>query len=113
MKYAEANIISEIIPTLDAFDMAMANKETWEKADKNWRTGIEYIHAQLTSVLEAHGLIKINPIGEMFDPNNHHAVESIKTTNKDEDHKILNVVACGYSLNGKIIREAQVKVGEF
>jgi molecular chaperone GrpE len=113
LKYAEANIISEIIPTLDAFDMAMANKDVWEKADKNWRTGIEYIYSQLKGVLESKGLKKIDPKGENFDPNLHHSVELVKTDDKQEDGKIVEVVSSGYSLNGKIIREAQVKVGEF
>jgi molecular chaperone GrpE len=112
LKYAEANIISELIPTLDAFDMAMMNKEVWEKADKNWRTGIEYIYSQLKGTLESRGLQKIDPTGADFDPNLHHSVAVVKTDSAENDGKVLEVVAYGYSLNGKIIREAQVKVGE-
>lgn len=112
LKFAEANLISEIIPALDAFDMAMANKEAWEKADKNWRTGVEYIYSQISNTLQNHGLTKIDPKGEVFDPNHHHSVAVIHSENKEDDGKIIEVVAYGYSLNGKIIREPQVKVGE-
>jgi molecular chaperone GrpE len=113
LKYAEANLISELIPTLDAFDMAMANKEAWEKADKNWRVGVEYIYSQITNTLLNHGLTKIDPKGEIFDPTHHQSVAVIETGRKEEDGQILEVVGYGYSLNGKIIREPQVKVGQY
>jgi molecular chaperone GrpE len=113
LKFAEANLISELIPALDAFDMAMANKEAWEKADKNWRVGVEYIYSQISNTLQNHGLTKIDPKGQLFDPNHQHSVAIIETGRKDEDGKILEVVAYGYSLNGKVIREPQVKVGQF
>ncbi|MFA6297367.1 MAG: nucleotide exchange factor GrpE, partial [Candidatus Paceibacterota bacterium] len=74
LKFAEANLISEIIPALDAFDMAMANKEAWEKADKNCRVGVEYIYSQISNALQNHGLTKIDPKGEIFDPNHQHSV---------------------------------------
>lgn len=113
LKFAEANLISELIPALDAFDMAIANKEAWEKADKNWRTGVEYIYSQISNTLSNHGLTKIDPKGQIFDPNHQHSVAVIETGRKDEDGVILEVVAYGYSLNGKVIREPQVKVGQF
>ena len=113
LKFAEANLISELIPALDAFDMAMANKEAWEKADKNWRTGVEYIYSQITNTLQNHGLTKIDPKGIPFDPNHHHSVAMVETGRKDQDGVVLEVVAYGYSLNGKVIREPQVKVGQF
>jgi molecular chaperone GrpE len=113
LKFAEANLISELIPALDAFDMAMANKEAWEKADKNWRTGVEYIYSQITNTLQNHGLTKIDPKGQSFDPAHHHSVAVLQVAEKDLEGKIIEVVAAGYSLNGKVIREPQVKVGEY
>lgn len=113
LKFAEAGLISELIPALDAFDMAMNNKEAWEKADKNWRTGVEYIYSQISGTLQNHGLAKIDPKGQLFDPAHHHSVAVIPTGRKDEDGVVLEVVGYGYTLNGKIIREPQVKVGEY
>jgi molecular chaperone GrpE len=113
LKMAEANLIAELIPVLDSFDMAMSNKEAWEKADKNWRVGVEYIHSQLVNTLMSHGLSKINPLGRMFDPSIHHSVSVIPTDKKEEDHMILDVVSSGYMLNGKVLKAPQVKVGEY
>ena len=113
LKYAEANLISELIPALDAFDMAMANKEAWEKADKNWRTGVEYIYSQISNTLQNHGLTKIDPQGQSFDPAHHHSVAVVQSDQKDLEGKVVEVVAYGYALNGKVLREPQVKVGEY
>jgi len=46
-KYANEQLILDILPVLDSFDMASANKKAWESVDKNWRDGIMYIQAQL------------------------------------------------------------------
>lgn len=113
LKFAKADIISEIIPVLDSFDNAMKNKEVWEKVDKNWRTGIEYIRGQLLTALTNHGLNVINPVGGMYNATRDEAVETVEVTDKESDGKILDVFQVGYELNGKEIRPPKVKVGHF
>lgn len=110
LKFAKADLISEIIPALDSFDNAMRNKEAWESVDKNWRIGIEYIRTQLLNSLANHGLKVINPIGEVYNERRDDAVETIKVDNKESDGKILDVMQVGYELNGKEIRAPKVKV---
>ncbi len=111
--FAKQNFIIEILPVLDSFELAMKNKEVWEKVDSNWRVGVEYIYSQLNSILESNGLKKINPLGEIFDPNRDEAMESIKTEKEEDNHKILEVIQSGYKIGETIIRPAKVKVGEF
>ncbi len=107
IKYANEGLLSELFPVLDSFNMAMQNKEVWEKVDKNWRMGVEYIANQLKKVLEDHGLKEIDPIGEKFDPMRDEALEDGK-----ENDIVTTVIAKGYSLNGKIVKAPKVKVGE-
>ena len=52
-------------------------------------------------------------MGETFDPSHHHSVAVVETGRKEQDGQILEVVGYGYTLNGKIIREPQVKVGQY
>lgn len=113
IKYANENLVTDLIPVLDSFDMAMGNKEAWEQAPKDWRVGVEYIYQQLLSTLSQRGLTQTNPRGAPFDPAEHEAVDTIETTNKEEDQKVLDVLQKGYSLNGKPIRGAKVKVGKY
>lgn len=113
VKFANENLIFELLPALDSFTMAFANKDAWEKVDKNWRQGVEYIYAQLMGALEHTGLSEFDPKGETFDPTRHASIGSEPVANQSEDHKIITVIQKGYMLNGKIIRPAQVKVGEY
>ena len=111
LKFAKADIISELLPVLDAFESAFKNKDAWEKVDKNWRVGVEYIHSHLNSILSGHGLRVINPIGETYDPKRDEAVGTIKVDSDRDEGKILDVISFGYELNGKEIRPPKVKVG--
>ncbi|MDP3996631.1 MAG: nucleotide exchange factor GrpE [bacterium] len=109
IKFATGNVLADIIPVLDSFDMAMGNKEVWEKADKNWRMGVEYIYNQLVSSLQTHGLSIISPkAGDVFSPAEHDAVSSEKTEDKESDHKIASVSQKGYRLGDKVLRPAKV-----
>ncbi|HVT74811.1 MAG TPA: nucleotide exchange factor GrpE [Candidatus Paceibacterota bacterium] len=109
---ANEGLIEELIPVLSSFEMAFANKVTWEKADKNWRSGVEYIYGQLKGVLDQNGLKELNPIGEKFDPNFHEAVRYERTADAAQDHGILSVVEKGYKLGAKLVRPAKVVVAE-
>jgi len=113
VKFSNEKLIDELLPVLDSFEMAFANKEAWEKADKNWRVGVEYIHSQLVKVFEQHGLLPIDPLGEKFDPSRDTPVEMVPTDTEADDHKIVAVIQKGYTLNGKEIRSPKVKVAEF
>jgi molecular chaperone GrpE len=113
MKFANERLIESIIPVMESFDMAMGNKEAWEKADKNWRVGVEYIYSQLKKALSDSGLEEIDPIGLPFDHNRDEASEYIPVDSEKDHHKVIAVVQKGYKLNGKDLRPPKVKVGEF
>ncbi|MES2215833.1 MAG: nucleotide exchange factor GrpE [Patescibacteria group bacterium] len=112
MKFANERLIVELIPVLDSFEMAMANKEAWEKADKNWRMGVEYIAQQLKKVLEDNGLVEINPLGKDFDITAHEATGYEPVENKSDAGKVIKVIQKGYALNDKVIKVPKVVVGD-
>ncbi len=113
VKFAKEDLLSEIIPVLESFEMARANKTVWESIDKNWRMGIEHIQNQLKKVLENHNLTEINPIGLKFDPMRDEAISYDPVTDEKLDHVITEVLQKGYMLSGKMIKAPRVKVGEF
>jgi len=112
-KFAKEDIATEIITVLDSFESAFKDKEAWEKVDKNWRRGVEYIHSQLINVLGNHGVSVVNPLGEQFDPQRDDAITMVTIVNPEENGKILEVLSVGYALQNKIIRAPKVKVGEY
>ncbi len=112
-KFAQEDLIVELIPVLESFEMARSNKAAWESIDKNWRMGVEHIQSQLKKVLEDHNLKEINPVGEKFDPMRDEAISHDPVTDPKLDHVITEVLQKGYSLSGKIIKAPRVKVGEY
>jgi molecular chaperone GrpE len=108
--YITTGLVEDILPAFDSFDMAMANKEAWQKVDANWRSGVEYIQQQLLKALENYGVEKVGKVGEPFNPNLHEAIENIPADNTDQDHTIASVIQSGYKMGDKVIRPARVNV---
>ena len=113
IKYANENLLEEITQVLDSFEKAFSNKEAWEKVDKNWRIGVEYIHTQLLKILDENNFRATNPMGEKFDPKFHIAVEHVVTDDEKKDGIIVEVKKKGYILNDRVMKAAQVVVAEF
>ncbi|MEK7148662.1 MAG: nucleotide exchange factor GrpE [Patescibacteria group bacterium] len=109
IKFAAEGLVDDLIPVLDSFTMAFANKEAWEKVDANWRKGVEYIYAQMYSVLESRGLTEIGKVGEQVDPRTHVAIEEVLATKDEEIGTVSEIIQKGYRLHSKVIRPAKVK----
>lgn len=103
LKFAKSDVVSEIIPVLDSFTLAM----------QHGAKEVEPIQKQLLQILKQHGLEEINPIHQQFDPQQHEAIGMIQTENSEEDNLILDVMQKGYILSGKTIRPAKVRIGEY
>ena len=113
VKFANERLFDELIPVLDSFDMAFGNKEAWEKADLNWRIGIEYIYNQLVKSLADNGLVQFSAnVGDKMDDMKFEAIGTVPTEDEKIDHTVAVVTKKGYLLNEKVFRPAQVKVFE-
>ncbi len=108
---AKESLLSEILPVLDSFEMAFADEETWQKADEQWRSGVEHIHSQLTDALTNNGLEKIAPEpGDDFDPQLHTSIDTAEAETEDQIDTIAGREQTGYRLEDRIIRSANVVV---
>lgn len=113
LDFAREQFVEELLPVLDAYDMAFSNKEAWEKVDKGWRMGVEYIHQQLLKVLLDNGVTEIAPaIGDALDSNLHEAVDTIETEDRAKDHTVAIVMQKGYKMKERILRPSRVKTFE-
>lgn len=101
---ASADLIIDLLPALDNFEMALSLDKD---SDPDARKGREMIYASLVSVLEKRGLASIDSIGQQFDPRLH---EALLTCSGPQKNQIIEVLQKGYTLNGKVIRTAKVKI---
>ncbi|CAG2163118.1 unnamed protein product [Oppiella nova] len=79
------------------------------KVLKSLYSGLEMTEKQLQTVFRRHGLIQMNPIGEKFDPNSHHALFEALVPDK-EPGSVATVTKVGYKLHDRTIRPAMVGV---
>lgn len=112
LKFAKLNVIEDILPVLDSFDMAMANKASWDTISAEWRAGMEGIYNQLLGALTKQGVSAFGAKGDSFDPNLHQSVSMVPTDDKLQDHTVAEVLQKGYMLSGKVVRAAMVQVYE-
>ncbi len=110
VKFANENLISELIPVLDNFQSAY-NVLPKELANNSWAQGIKFIKKQLEDVLAKNGVKPTECLNKEFDPKFHEAVNCKKEDNAKKEKLIVCKELCrGYELNGKIIRPAKVEV---
>ncbi len=109
----KTNLIADFFPVLDSFDMAFSNKETWEKVDQNWRTGIEYIHTQFMNTLDQYGISVIDQEQVEFDPMIHEPSDTVSVEDESGDNKIIKIIQKGYKAGDMVIRPAKVHVGKY
>lgn len=113
IKFANELLLRELLELVDSFELAFANKTAWQAVDENWRVGVEYIYTKLLNTLKQFGLSEITATNEHepFDPLKHYALELVETDKPELVNRVVEVVQKGYSLNGRVVRPAKVKVG--
>lgn len=104
---AEADLILNLLPVLDAFDRALNAAETSQPEE--YRKGVELIYKQLVDTLARRGLAPLKALGEAFDPFLHHALEKIETADF-RDQEVIEELQQGYRLKDRLLRPALVKV---
>lgn len=107
LKFANEDLIVELLPTLDNFERAIK----MESADSKLLDGMKMVYQALVNTLEKYGVKEIKAEGEKFDANLHEAVITESKEGVEED-VILEVFQKGYTLKDKVIRPAMVKVNK-
>ena len=102
----------KLLPALDSFEMAFANKDHWETLDKDWRAGIESIYQQFISGLTNSGIEKIDGCDIPFDPSIHQSISVVHTDDESKDHTLEKVLQVGYKIGERVIRPAKVIIYE-
>ncbi len=107
--FANEKIVRELLDVIDNFDRAMDH--TADSSDKTLVDGMSAIYKQLKGVLEKNGIVELPANGQEFDPSYHHAVSTESTEDFKSGH-VVETLQKGYTLKGKVIRPALVKVAD-
>ena len=105
-RFANANLMLGLLPVLD--DLERALEAVPPRLAKNeWVEGIRLVERKFKASLEGQGVTPMEALGGTFDPNYHEALRQ----DKGEEGKITEVFQKGYMLGDRVLRPAQVVVG--
>lgn len=104
-KFITVSLVQNILPVLDSFDLAFAHE-----LSKETEKGILLIRSQLLDNMHKYGLEEIRAIGKKFDPEFHESVAEVESD--QEEGTIIEEIQKGYTLKGKVIRPARVKIAK-
>ncbi len=108
LKYANEGLILKILPILDNFELVEKKLPENLKNDANIK-GLLLIKNQIQDFLKSQGVEEIKSVGKKFDPNFQEVVEEIVA--KDREFGIVaEEIQKGYTINGRLLRPAKVKV---
>ena len=102
-------LVGELLLSIDDLDLALAHVRDGADA-QNLAQGVQMVRNKFVETLERHGVERMEPDGEEFDPNTTEAIR-MDSVGADKDGKITETLRPGYRLGERIIRAAQVAVG--
>lgn len=113
-KYAAGKFAKDILTVADNLRRALetAPKDAVENDPVHGLiAGVEATERELIGVFERHGIQRIDPKGQRFDPNLHQAMFEIEDPTQPSG-TVIQVVAAGYVQHGRLLRAAMVGVSK-
>ena len=114
--YGVTTFARDILTVADNMHRAMAAldgelRATADASVKSLLDGVELTERELLNVLEKHGVKKLDPLKQKFDPNRHQAMFEIEDASVPSG-TVLQVVQAGYTIGERVLRPALVAVSK-
>jgi molecular chaperone GrpE len=105
-RYAALPLMRDLLPVVDNIERAI---EAATKAGESpsLLEGFKLVHQQLLTALAQHNCVRIEALGEPFDPQFHAAILQQPSDTVPENHVAL-VAQAGFKLHDRVVRPAQV-----
>ena len=100
-------VLARLLEVLDDFELALMAAADKPDMDR-FLHGVELVYAKFTDALKAEGLERMDVQGKPFDPEQHEAL--MQTGDGDGDPMVADVLRPGYTLKGRVLRPAGVRV---
>lgn len=110
-KFALESFVKALLPVVDALDQAIAVTDRSNEAVIPTLEGVEGTMKLFLKELGSFGVERLDPEGEIFDPNFHQAIAMVPTDEVEPNH-IVKVMQKGFLLNGRVVRPAMVMVSK-
>lgn len=114
--YGVTNFARDILAVADNMERALKalDDEIREKADAGVKAlldGVELTERELIKVMEKHGITRLEPQGQKFDPNLHQAMFELPDPTVPAG-TVVQVVQPGYKIGERVLRPAMVGISK-
>lgn len=110
--YEKKAILRSLLPSIDNFDHALSHASSAASGETdNIIKGIQLVFDHMLDALKAHGVHRIDALGQPFDPNLHEAMMRRSEPDK-EDNTVLEVYQAGYMMGDQVLRPSKVIVNK-
>lgn len=106
---ASEGTLLKLLPVVDDFERALQSNTT---DVEGMRTGMELIYKLLIRFLQENGVTEIEALDQELNTDFHDAVTQFKVEDESKRGHVVDVLRKGYLLNGRVLRHAQVVIGE-
>jgi molecular chaperone GrpE len=110
-KFALEKFSGSLLEIVDNLERAMAAADRDNEAVKPLMEGIDLTYKSFIDTLAKFQVEQVDPAGEPFDPNFHQAMTMVPNPEL-EPNTVMDVMAKGYTLNGRLLRPAMVVVSK-
>jgi len=113
-KYAVANFARDVLTVADNLRRALDAVPEDAAASEDLKAlseGVGLTERELLAMMERHGIRKVNPMGEKFDPNLHQAMFEADTPGADPG-TVIEVAQAGFVIGERLLRPAMVGVAK-
>ena len=110
-KFALDKFAADLLPVVDNLERALAAIDTADEGQKSVAEGLELTLKSFVEVLARYKIEAIDPAGQPFDAELHHAVSMVPNPDL-EANTVMDVFQKGYTLNGRLVRPAMVVVSQ-
>ena len=111
IKYAHEEVIVELLKIYDDLERSLAAFKANESTDANLVKGLEMVYNNMRELMNNYNVKHIESVGKPFDPNFHEPLLQFETTDHPDGH-IMEEFQKGYTLAGRVVRTAKVKVAK-
>jgi molecular chaperone GrpE len=114
--YGVSSFARDILAVADNMDRALQQLDTEIRAKSDARVkalldGVELTERELHKALEKHGVKKLEPLGQKFDPNFHQAMFEVPDPSVPPG-TVAQVVQDGYTIGERVLRPALVGIAK-
>lgn len=110
IRYANAELMKSLVKSLDDLERALASTAQTENLT-TFAEGMKLVYENLSKSLSEHGLETIEALHKAFDPTIHEALLN-QPTAEHPPGTVIEQVAKGYRLRGRVVRPAKVIVAK-